>query len=192
LFAVARDGGSLRAPVEIRPPLWFSVKKGMDLELSFRPTVQLITVVRRSVISLYERELGDVDASARLGLATHEMLENVLRHSVNGETTLQIRTKKAAGAAGGSKSKVIEIETTNRALPERIETLKAHAAKMAHAGDAETYYLQVMAECAQTDDDGGLGLARIRAEGEMTLNVESEGDVVRVIARTTVGGGAAS
>jgi hypothetical protein len=166
----------------------------MDLELSFRPTVQLITVVRRSVVSLYERELGDRDASARVGLATHEMLENVLRHSMNGETTLQIRTRGANGGtastnANARASKVIEIETTNRASPETIETLKAHAAKMATA-DAETYYLQVMAECAQTDDDGGLGLARIRAEGEMTLNVESEGDVVRVIARTTVGGAA--
>jgi len=150
----------------------------MYLELSFRPTVQLITVVRRSVMSLYERELGDVDASARVGLATHEMLENVLRHSVGGETTLQIRRPK--------DSNQLVIETRNRADQKAIETLKAHAARMAEV-DPDTYYLQVMTECAQTDDDGGLGLARIRAEAEMTLNIETEGDdVVRVIATTTI------
>ena len=37
---------------------------------------------------------------------------------------------------------------------------------------------------AGTDDDGGLGLARVYAEAEMSLDVQSEGDTVRVIAST--------
>jgi len=148
----------------------------MYLELSFKPTVQMITVIRQSVMSIYERALNDADASARVGLATHEMLENVLRHSVGGETTLQIRTKDL--------DKIV-IETRNRADRRAIDTLKAHAAAMVGI-DPGDYYLRVMTECANSDEEGGLGLARIRAEGEMTVDVEEDGEFVRVIATTTI------
>lgn len=152
----------------------------MYLELSFRPTVQLITVVRRSVMSLYEHELGSSDASARIGIATHEMLENVLRHSSGGETTLQIRTESLEDT---SADKVVVIETRNRAKTDTIEALKAHAAAMTKMGP-QAYYLQVITESIGHEEDGGLGLARIRAEAEMSVNIETDGDVVRVIATT--------
>jgi hypothetical protein len=148
----------------------------MRLELSFRPTVPIITAVRRAVMSLYERALGNADVSARVGLATHELLENVLRHSIGGETTLQIRTTADVPAR-------VVIETRNRAEQRAIDTLKAHAAAMATT-DPHVYYCEVMAACALKDDDGGLGLARIRAEAEMQLDVETDGDSVRIIATT--------
>jgi hypothetical protein len=148
----------------------------MQLEMSFRPTIQIITIVRRSVMSLYERVLGDSDMSARVGLATHELLENVLRHSLGGDTTLQIRTTQDQPAR-------VIIETKNRAGQESIETLKAHAAAMA-ACDPMDYYASVMSACALRDDDGGLGLARIRAEAEMSLDVQTDGESVHIIAST--------
>jgi hypothetical protein len=150
----------------------------MHLEMSFQPTVQIITIVRRSVMSLYERVLGDADMSARVGLATHELLENVLRHSVGGDTTLQIRTTTDTPAQ-------VIIETRNRAGQHSIDTLKAHAAAMVGC-DPQVYYNSVMTACALSDDDGGLGLARIRAEAEMLVDVKADGESVRIIA-TTIG-----
>ncbi len=148
----------------------------MYFELNFQPTPQTIGVVRRSVMSLYERILGDAEASARIGLATHELLENVLRHSVGGQTTLHI-------CAEDGPSGRVTIETRSRATEVGIADLRARAAAMASC-DAETYYANVMVECATRDDDGGLGLARIRAEGEMTLDVQADGDYVSVVAST--------
>lgn len=149
----------------------------MQLELNFLPTVQVITLVRRSVMSLYESFL-DKDASGRIGLATHEMLENVLRHSVTGETTLQIRADKPNGR--------VTIETRNRASEANIAEIKARASSMGDR-DPIAYYTETMLECADSEKEGGLGLARICAEAGMKLDVRTEGDCVCVVATTAVG-----
>jgi anti-sigma regulatory factor (Ser/Thr protein kinase) len=150
----------------------------MYLELSLRPTVQIITVIRRSVMSLYERILDDSDLSARIGLATHELLENVIRHSVNGETILHIR-------ADVPSSKVT-VETRSRATEESIEDLKALATTIRDT-DPDEYYQEAMTASLTSDKEGGLGLARIRAEGGMTVDVRNEGDCLFVMASASFG-----
>ena len=147
----------------------------MHLELSFRPTVQTIGVVRRAIMTLCEPAM-DKDASARVALATHELLENVLRHSVDGDTILTVRSYEGPHAR-------ITVTTYSRATPAKIAELKAFTARMAGAKPDE-FYLALMVARAGTDDDGGLGLARVYAEAEMSLDVQSEGDTVRVIAST--------
>lgn len=148
----------------------------MFLELHVRPTVAIITVIRRSVMSLYERALGDADASARVGLATHELLENVLRHSATGDTVLNIRVDQPTS--------MVSIETMNRASEEKIAQLRDRASAVA-TGDPDDGYRAAMEQCLLSDDIGGLGLARIRAEGGMTVDVKTQGDVVRITASTT-------
>lgn len=148
----------------------------MHLELSFRPTIQLITIVRHTVSNLYERILGDADASDRIALATHELLENTLRHSTDGNAFLNIRVDQGPPR--------VTIETRNRATEEKIAGLVAQAAEM-NSRDATDYFIDIMGRCAARDEDGGLGLARIRAEAEMNISVETEGDCVTIIASTT-------
>lgn len=154
----------------------------MQLEMSFRPTIQLITIVRHTVSSLYERILGDAEASQRIALATHELLENTLRHSTDGNAVLNIRVDHAA--------RRVVIETRNRATEEKIAGLVAQAAEM-NSRDANDYFVDIMGRCAARDEDGGLGLARIRAEAEMNIAVETDGDCVTIIASTTKLGAAA-
>jgi anti-sigma regulatory factor (Ser/Thr protein kinase) len=148
----------------------------MFLELHVRPTIAIITILRRSIMRLYEHTLGDPDASARVGLATHELLENVLRHSATGDTVLSIRID-------GSSS-VVSIETTNRAAEEKIASLRERVIAVAE-GDPEERYRAAMEECLTSDEIGGLGLARVRAEGGMTVRVHTQGDMVHVVASTT-------
>ena len=166
----------------------------MHLELNFRPTVQIITVVRNSVMRLYERVLEDPDVSARIALATHELLENTLRHSVDGNAMLHITVEGAVGdglnSLGASKPPHITIETRNRASAANIADLTAQALEM-DASDANTYLIELMGRCADSDEDGGLGLARIRAEAEMDIAVKTEGDCVSIIASMTNLGAAA-
>lgn len=148
----------------------------MFLELHVRPTVAIITVIRRSVMSMYERALGDADASARVGLATHELLENVLRHSATGDTVLNIRID--------GPTSMVSIETMNKATEEKIAHLRDRASAVSE-GDPDDGYRAAMEQCLTNDEIGGLGLARIRAEGGMTVDVKTQGDVVRIIASTT-------
>lgn len=153
----------------------------MYLELRLRPTVGIISAVRRSIMSLYERVLADPDASARVGLVTHELLENVLRHSSTGDTTLNIRISLPES--------VVWVETTNQATPDNIAQLRARATSIATV-DPDEAYLEAMRASVGSDKIGGLGLARIAAEGGMKVDVRTEGDTVHVVACTTFGAAA--
>ena len=147
----------------------------MHLELSFRPSVHTIGVVRRTIMTLCEPTMTR-DASARVALATHELLENVLRHSLDGDTILTVRSYE------GPKARTT-VTTYSRATPAKIAVLKAFTAKMIGTAPDE-FYLATMMSRADADDDGGLGLARVYAEAEMMLDVQSDGDTVKVIAST--------
>jgi hypothetical protein len=147
----------------------------MHLELSFRPTVLTIGVVRRAIMTLCEPAM-DRDASARVALATHELLENVLRHSLDGDTILTVRSYEGPHAR-------IAVTTYSRATPAKIAALKAFTSEMA-ARQPDEFYLARMMERSATDDDGGLGLARVYAEAEMSVDVQSDGDTVKVVATT--------
>jgi hypothetical protein len=153
----------------------------MYLELRLQPTVQVITAIRRSVNSIFDHLLHDPDASARLALAAHELLENALRHSSDGEALLNIRVDEPTSR--------VSIETTNHASAAKIEKLQSRAVKMSK-GDPDDCYLAAMEEAADSQEIGGLGLVRIRAEGGMKLDVRTEGDLVHVIATTTYGAAA--
>src|SRR5258705_13993296 len=79
------------------------------LEMRFKPNVVLITVVRRFVSSFYQEVLGNRDAVSRLAVATHELLENAVKYSSNGETTISISVDRSGD------ERFVEIVTRNRA-----------------------------------------------------------------------------
>ena len=56
--------------------------------------------------------------------------------------------------------------------------------------DPNAAYLEAMQESVLSDKIGGLGLARIAAEGGMTVAVRTEGDTVHVTAHTKFGAAA--
>lgn len=150
-------------------------------ELNFRPSVALISVVRRFVADFYQRFLDDPDGTSRVALATHELLENAVKYSLDGETTLRIEL------AATARDPAIQIRLRNRAAPAHRAAIRAILDGVAAAGDAATYYQQAIAASARVRDRSGLGLARICAEGEMTLTLDEQPDDVVVIdAITTV------
>jgi len=157
-------------------------------ELAFRPNVQLINVVRRFVSDFYDEVIGDPDMVSRLALATHELLENAVRYSTDGETIIRIYIVPT------DDGDELTIRMENRAEERHHATLGELFEEMNAAEDAMDHYCGVMRRNAKREDGSGLGLARIRAEAEMSLDYEVEGDRVTIIARAHVpqGGQAAS
>lgn len=151
------------------------------VELNFRPNVQLVSVVRRFVSEFYQRTLGDPDGSSRVALATHELLENAVKYSKDGETTIRIEV-----AASGSP-RTVTILLLNRAEDSHIAAIREIVDGVAAAKDAFAYYQQLLLAKAKRREGSGLGLARICAEGEMaiTLTVQNE-DTVELLATTYV------
>jgi hypothetical protein len=153
-----------------------------SFELRFRPSVELISLVRRFVADFYQKVMQDGDAAGRLALATHELLENAAKYSSDGEAMLCITIDRDAGT--------VVVRTTNRASSSRLDALRTCFDEIATAPDATILYAQMMRRSAvRTSGSGGLGLARIWAESDMVLDLAVEGDSVIIEARGPIATG---
>lgn len=155
------------------------------VELNFRPNVQLVSVVRRFVSEFYQRTLSDPDGTSRVALATHELLENAVKYSKDGETTIRIEVKSDASP------RTVSIMLRNRAEVQHIAAIKEIVEGLGACGDAFSFYQDLIASKARNKEGSGLGLARICAEGEMSVTFDViDADLVVLQATTHVGGAA--
>jgi hypothetical protein len=154
------------------------------VELSFSPCISLVSMVRRFVGDFYIEVLGDPAVTSRIAVATHELLENSARYSVDGRASVSIGVKKEANAIS------IRIETKNRANEEHIAILTQAIDKISAAPDAQAHYLSLMRTSAKRTNGSGLGLGRVRAETDMHLSYGIEGDIVGLCAEARFDKGA--
>jgi hypothetical protein len=148
--------------------------------LSFRPSVPMITSARRFVGDFVSSHFDDPETASRVALTIHELLENTLKYSMDGQAQLDV------ALADGEGGKWVEVRATNRAEPARVDELRRRIDALRGADDPMELYVSVMRQSAQRDGSG-LGLARIVAEGEMDLACIVEGDEVTVKASAPVG-----
>ena len=67
-----------------------SMPRPAFIELKIQPSVELVSIVRRFVTAFYDEIIHNADATSRVALATHELLENAVKYSTDNETTLSI------------------------------------------------------------------------------------------------------
>ncbi len=143
-------------------------------ELSFSPNASLVPTVRRFVGEFYERVLGDAEVTSRLVVATHELLENAVRYSIDSQSSIRIGVKKEAGMTH------VRIDTRNRTADGNRNELASLLDEMKAAGNRDTFYQTLLRRSAKRTDGSGLGLGRIHAESEMDLSCRLDGDVVHL------------
>jgi hypothetical protein len=155
-------------------------------ELNFRPNFALVTVVRRFVTEFNKRFLSDTDSS-RVALATHELLENAVKFSRDGATTIRMEIVPTQ-----SRARRLRIVLKNRAAPEHITAVQRILSGVTEARSAPVYYQRLLVERSRVKDgSGGLGLARICAEGEMDVRCIVDGDALTIEASTVIEEGGA-
>ena len=140
----------------------------------------MISRTSRYVCDFYSHVLADPDASARVMLAAHELLENAAKYSSDGLGHLLIELTQKGG------KHVVRIRTSNRARPDRLGELREFFEESLRYSDAIALYDRIIARSAERAVGSGLGLARIRAEGEMELTFSVQGDEVTITAETAV------
>lgn len=146
-------------------------------ELRFRPTVALVSTVRRFVSEFYRELLRDDDISHKLAMATHEMLENAVHYSTDRCAELLISAHK------NEREMVVTIRTKNRATDERLAKVRMALDEVVGAADPVSMYNHLVRRAAKRTDGGsGLGLGRIRAEADLALSYAIDGDTVSVTA----------
>jgi len=151
-------------------------------EMNFKPNVALVSVVRRFVTQFYARFLSDPDGTSRVALATHELLENAVKYSKDGETTIRIEVDQS------QSPKQVRITLRNRANEVDIARIRELLEGVQSAQNVTNFYQELIASKVKLREGSGLGLARICAEGEMQLKYSVvDGDVAVIEAVATVG-----
>lgn len=154
-----------------------------SFDMSFAPTTNLVSVVRRFVMSLYERLLEDPEMSSQLGLATHELLENAVKYNIDAETMLRVTLTPHSESLSDI---VVTIRTRNRASAENLRIAQHLITRVREAEDPFMFYQELIQASADEPTGSGLGLARIRAETEMTIDFKIEGDELEIVAQARV------
>src|SRR5258706_16012562 len=85
------------------------------VRMEFTPSAVLIPVVRRFISEFYDRLVIDKDTVSRVALATHELLENTVKYSIDGVASIAIDVKERD--TGGFAT----VRFRNRASAENIE-----------------------------------------------------------------------
>jgi hypothetical protein len=151
----------------------------VSLEVSFgeAPPQGMVTPLCQSLLELCRPALADDDAAARLRLAAHELLENIVKYSSNG--ACELRFTLLRNVTGGLEATV---QTRNRPRPENRADAEERLAALTAARDPLEHYDSIIADSARQPAGSGLGLARIHAETEYRLSHRFEGDALLIIA----------
>ena len=154
-----------------------------SFDMTFAPTTRLVSVVRRFVLSLYQRILADAEVSSQLALVTHELLENAVKYNIDDETMLRVTMTPQNDSTSNIS---VTIRTRNRATPENIQLAERLITRVREAEDPFMFYQELIIASAEAPEGSGLGLARIRAETEMTIDFKIEGDEIEIVAHAQV------
>ena len=156
-----------------------TASKNCKFELTFAPTMVLITLVRQFIADFYDKVL-DQATTEMVAVATHELLENALKYSIEDGATLSIEVEPTAPA-----DRVI-IQIRNRSDEDHIRPLQALLNRMNEQPDPMAHYVSLMRETSKRKDGSGLGLARLRAEAGMDLALKLDGTEVCITAQCNV------
>ena len=172
----------------IKPPEPVDLGSPTSIDILFAPVLQAVSTMRRFVLALYERILEDADASAEMALVTHELLENAVKYNTDSGTRLRVSVVPVSEPRLGH---MVVIRTGNRATPEHIRIAEALIARVRDAADPDLMYQEMILSSTEQSEGSGLGLARIRAETQMSIDVHVAGDEIEVVARARVFSGGA-
>ena len=156
----------------------------LGFDLSIDPNPRFVSIVRRFVEDAFERLLRDREAVFRVAMSAHELLENAAKYAIGGKALLRVSFRRIDDAADPRIGDGAEVSLylANETTPKHIGRLRDRVSAIVSAPDAFAHYQSLMRQSARATDESGLGLARIRAEGEMDLSLEVKGSSVALVA----------
>jgi two-component sensor histidine kinase len=157
-----------------------STSRPTRVSLRFIPTLASISSTGHFIKAFYEPLVRDASAAARAALAAHELMENALKYSIDGQTCMTVELVRLGGEC------TITIQTSHFISAERREALEEVFVEMDRATSAAEYYELKIRRRQARPHGSGLGLARLWAEGEMHIEHAFDGARVRISAATTV------
>jgi hypothetical protein len=148
----------------------------LDLDLPLSVSPNMVSPTRRIIEAKLGPALDDEDAIFRVAMTAHELLENAAKYASDGKARLEVSIKPRGDDA------IVRVVVTNNATRDHIDQLGACYAEMNANRDAMAHYFSLMRMNAKAGALSRLGLARVRAEGEMDIEVDVQGETVKVVA----------
>jgi hypothetical protein len=150
------------------------------IHLEFHPDRSFIVMTTTFVEQFYGRVLADPDATSRIVLTIHELLENIAKYSTDGLSQLGVRMMNRDGQP------YVQIRTRNASPPDRLRELQRMLDEIRQSHDPMALYRRLVMQTISQPEGSGLGLARIRAEAQMDLDYAVRGNEVTILAQTPV------
>jgi two-component sensor histidine kinase len=148
----------------------------LDIDLDRNPL--LVSPTRRYVEGVLKRLVKDVDLVARAALVVHELLDNGAKYAPAG-ARIEFSLTLECGVDGS-----LVIRLTNQTTPAHVERLRRFVSEINNAADATALYVDMMCRDPLDRTVSGLGLARIRAEAEMSLDLIVAAETATIVAST--------
>ena len=140
----------------------------------------MVSPTRRIIEAKLGPALDDEDAIFRVAMTAHELLENAAKYASDGKARLEVSIQPRGEDA------IVRVVVTNNAAREHIDQLGVCYAEMNANRDAMAHYFSLMRMNAKAGAVSRLGLARVRAEGEMDVEIDIQGETVKIVASGVV------
>jgi hypothetical protein len=138
--------------------------------ISFQPSPRFVDGIVRWLADFCHLTLEDLEVVARMQMAVNELVENVVKYGTSPNVGIEVELER------GDEGSVLRLRTRNTATPERLEVAVRLLAEIRDARDPIALYDRLVLHSASREGVSGLGLARIRAEGELDIDYAVNGD----------------
>src|SRR5688572_19055238 len=143
--------------------------------LAFEPSPRFVRKIVQWITDFCELSLQDMDVVYRVHMAIHELAENLVKYGTSSSVRLEVEVER------GDNGSLLRLRTTNTARPECLAEAVRILQGLRDADDPIAYYDALVLASAPKDGVSGLGLARIRAEGDLELDFEVNGDQLCIV-----------
>lgn len=138
--------------------------------ISFSPSQRFIDGIVKWLTDFCHLTMQDLEGVSRMQLAVNELIENVVKYGTNPSVGVEVELESTP------EWSVLRLKTRNTAAPERLRDAVRLLTELRDAPDPVAFYDKLVLESAPKQGVSGLGLARIRAEGELELDFEVVGE----------------
>jgi len=153
-----------------------------QLRLDRPPSMRMIANSRLFIQELCDPVVG-VDASSRVAMVVHELLENLTKYADSGPVRVDVEVQLH------QNHHLVRITSANLASPEQLAELELILKDIATAPDPRGMYLNYITNSVERREGSRLGLARIRAEGEMDIRYSLAGNEITIYAEAFLDSG---
>ena len=143
------------------------------VELRFRPLWLYVDEVREFCGFFAHATFEDAAVGERVGLVVHELVENAIRYG--DEKELELRMERSEGT--------VVIRVVNTISDASAKKLSDAFSELMSTSATDAYARALQSAATKPSIESGLGLPRVRCEGQVDLELEIEPGRVCITAR---------